>query len=51
MITGITTAPPTKVLVQLLGQFRSEELEFFFLIMWDVMNSQLRYPTQINKRI
>ena len=29
-ITGITTAPPIKVIVQLLGQFHSEELELLF---------------------
>ena len=37
-ITGIATAPPIKVIVQLLGQFHSEELELFFfsfVIMWD----------------
>ena len=39
MITGITTAPPIKVLVPLLGHYlMTAELEivfFFFVVVWD----------------
>ena len=38
MITGITTAPPIKVLVPLLGHYlMAAELEivFFFVVVWD----------------
>ena len=38
MITGITTAPPIKVVVPLLGHYfilANSKLFFFFVIMWD----------------
>ena len=38
MITGITTAPPIKVVVLLMGHYfilRISRLFFFFVIMWD----------------
>ena len=49
MITGITTAPPIKVLAQLLENYFILRNCFFFLLCG--MNSQRCYPMQINTRI
>ena len=49
MITGITTAPPIKVVVPLLGHYlilANSKLFFFFVIMWDEWSTLLSDPNQ-----
>ena len=48
MITGITTAPPIKVVVPLLGHYfiLANSKLFFFVIMWDEWSTLLSDPNQ-----
>ena len=48
MITGITTAPPIKVVVPSLGHYfiLANSKLFFFVIMWDEWSTLLSDPNQ-----